>query len=302
MRLLSLLLVFFVQSLANTQVSDISFNQQNDKIEVILQVDNYDKSPKSSIDSSYKGLILPNLQALSQNQTFNTNFIKEIQIFNIESSLYVLGVGEVEKIDLKVSKTSKHLKITFSYIEPPKSHLDLLLESKTSIKPSQELDITQNAVQTPTPTSTAQNPTQIQQPNFTINLKEDFGIETWRYAAVLCVMAGLVIVLFVVKNYVSKNAKNINFANKLKEEHIIDLKNIKIIAKYDLDYQNYAIIAESNGYRYIILNINNNISLLDRYPIPQDISQKEKAQLEDIFSHLLEHKQERLSRFLHNDK
>lgn len=273
---------------ADVNVSGIELNRTSDKLEVLINIDGaYDKSPQLTGQDGYKGVIFPSLHAKSHNENFSSFFLSEIQVFNIQENLYVLGIGDTSSIDVSVSKAIRKLKITFSKVAPSKSEIDVLL---------------QTPYQTQIPTIDIAKQPLSRDDNLIdkIPFKNDMGIDTWRYIAVLGVMAFLVFVLWIVKRYiVHKKQFGGYFATIPKR---FDPTKIDVISQKNLDSKHRILTIESNGYRYLILIGATSTTLIDRYPIPQSITPEEQIQLDNQFANLLEQKQERLSKYLRNDR
>ena len=119
-------------------------------------------------------------------------------------------------------------------------------------------------------------------------------------------MSFLVLVLWIIKrNIVHKKqfgsktpAKFSLFAPK---KEVFDPTKIEVVSQKNLDSKHRILTIESNGYRYLILIGSGGTTLIDRYPIPQNISQEEQILLDDQFAKLLDQKQERLSKYLKSD-
>ncbi len=194
---------------ADSNVAGIEFLQKQESVEVLLYLESsYENSPRLTEQDGYKGVIFPNLQAKSKNQSLKNSFISEVQVFNIQNDLYVIGIGDVRVIGVNVSKSSNAIKVVLNKVEAPKSELDTLLQTPQTIHkiPSLEIESNQNTqaptAQTPLSQNTSSQVADSQNP---LTFKTDMGIDTWRYVAVLLVMATLVLVLFYVKRYVVVN-------------------------------------------------------------------------------------------------
>ncbi|MCX2717661.1 flagellar biosynthetic protein FliO [Helicobacter sp. MIT 21-1697] len=288
-----LLFIFFANILyAQVQVQNMEIKQENNKIELILTLnDVYNKPPRLSSQNGYRGVIFPDLQAKSRNESFKNFFVNEMQIFNIQNDLYVLGIGDTKFIDVSVSRASRAFKITFNKITPPQSEIEKLLE-----KPHQS--------QVPIIDQIPQSlESQNKQQQSILPFKNDIGIDTWRYVAVLAVMSVLVLVLWFVKRYmINKKQFGHYLARFGSQKEAFDPTKIEVVSQKNLDSKHRILTIESNGYRYLILIGATNTTLIDRYPIPQNISTQERLRFDDQFTKLLEQKQERLSKYLHNDK
>ncbi|TLD80563.1 hypothetical protein LS68_007455 [Helicobacter sp. MIT 05-5293] len=309
MRLLIILCLLGCHILfANTQVNHIDFTQNPDTFELTIHTQTpYNHNPKLTEKENYKGIILPQIQAASKNHPLKNFFLSEVQIFNIQDNLYILGIGDPQTIKVTMRKSSKGdmIKIIFHATTPPKSQLDLLVDKSLNeplIAPTLE------SVNPPIPTH--QNPTdsvisntQNPQLQTTLPLKNDLGIDTWRYIAVLGVMALLVLVLWIVKKYIVSKKNFPGYLGKFntKKEHF-DPTKVDIVSQKNIDSKNRILTIESNGYRYLLLIGMNSTTLIDRYPIPQDISTQEQIMLDDQFARLLEQKKERLSQYLQDDE
>ena len=300
---------------ADSNVAGIEFLQKQESVEVLLYLESsYENFPRLTEQDGYKGVIFPNLQAKSKNQSLKNSFISEVQVFNIQNDLYVIGIGDVRVIGVNVSKSSNAIKVVLNKVEAPKSELDTLLQTPQTIHkiPSLEIESSQNT-QTPLSQNTSSQVTDSQNP---LTFKTDMGIDTWRYVAVLLVMAALVLVLFYVKRYVVAKGGNkagsnrtgakrsfggyfLSFAQK---QEVFDPTKIEVISQKNLDSKHRILTIESNGYRYLILIGATSTTLIDRYPIRQSISTAQQHHFDDQFAKLLEQKQERLSQYLHNSQ
>ena len=208
-----------------------------------------------------------------------------------QNGLYVLGIGDTKFIDVSVSRASRALKITFNKIIPPQSEIEKLLE-KSHQAQVPVIDITPQPLE-------AHNKKQ----ESILPFKNDIGIDTWRYVAVLAVMGMLVLVLWFVKRYVVNKKQFGHYLGRFgSQKEAFDPTKIEVVSQKNLDSKHRILTIESNGYRYLILIGAANTTLIDRYPIPQNISAQERLRFDDQFSKLLEQKQERLSKYLHNDK
>ena len=119
---------------ADVEISDIEIKQGVDRVEVILNMRGaYEKSPHLTMQEGYKGVVFPQLQANARNQSFSGFFIKEVQVFNVQASLYVIGVGDVKIIDVQLSKAPYAFKIVFIKVAPPQSEIDILLQTPHKI-------------------------------------------------------------------------------------------------------------------------------------------------------------------------
>ncbi len=289
-------LLFFALSAnilyAQVQVQNMEIKQEGNMLELILTLsDAYSKAPRLTEQNGYKGIIFPDLQAKSRNQSFKNFFVNEMQIFNIQNNLYVLGIGDTKFIDVSVSRASRALKITFNKIIPPQSEIEKLLE-KSHQAQVPVIDITPQPLE-------AHNKKQ----ESILPFKNDIGIDTWRYVAVLAVMGVLVLVLWFVKRYVVNKKQFGHYLGRFgSQKEAFDPTKIEVVSQKNLDSKHRILTIESNGYRYLILIGAANTTLIDRYPIPQNISAQERLRFDDQFSKLLEQKQERLSKYLHNDK
>lgn len=294
---------------ADSNVIGIEFLQKQDSVEVLFHLESsYESSPRLTEQNGYKGVIFPNLQAKSKNQTLKDSFISEVQVFNIQNDLYVIGIGDMRIIGVNVSKSSNAIKVILAKVEAPKSELDTLLQTpKTMTKiPNIEIESSQN---TPAQAPATQNVSADSQSP--LAFKTDMGIDTWRYVAVLLVMAVLVLVLFYVKRYVvGKGANKAGgkrsfggyFSSFAPKQEVFDPTKIEVVSQKNLDSKHRILTIESNGYRYLILIGATSTTLIDRYPIPQSISPAEQLHFDDQFAKLLEQKQERLSKYLHDEK
>lgn len=297
---------------ADSNVTGIEFLQKQDSVEVLLYVESsYENSPRLTEQNGYKGVMFPNLQASSKNQSLKNSFISEVQVFNIQNDLYVIGIGDMRIIGVSVSKSSNAIKVVLNKVEAPKSELDTLLQTPQKIHkiPNFEIESSQNtqaqAPLSPNTSVNSQNP---------LAFKTDMGIDTWRYVAVLLVMAALVLVLFYVKRYVIAKGGNVGnnrvgvkksfggyFSSFAPKQEVFDPTKIEVISQKNLDSKHRILTIESNGYRYLILIGATSTTLIDRYPIPQSISPQEQLHFDDQFAKLLEQKQERLSKYLYDE-
>lgn len=293
---------------ASGEVRDIEIMPKQDGIEILLHIESaYDGSPRLTEQNGYKGVIFPNLQARSKNQSFKASFVSEVQIFNIEDSLYVIGIGDTHIIGVNVSKSSNAIKVLFSQVTPPQSELDTLLQTPQTIHKIPNLEITSQVTRQSKPI-TERGQEDLQSP---LDFKTDMGIDTWRYVAVLLVMAALVLVLFYVKRYVvgkgsakASGKRNFGgyFSSFATKQEVFDPTKIEVVSQKNLDSKHRILTIESNGYRYLILIGSTSTTLIDRYPIPQSITPQEQLHFDDQFAKLLEQKQERLSKYLHDEK
>ncbi|WP_236096866.1 flagellar biosynthetic protein FliO [Helicobacter magdeburgensis] len=321
MRIFAFVLLCFVSLYgADSNVAGIEFSQKQDSVEVLLYLESgYENSPRLTEQDGYKGVIFPNLQAKSKNQSLKNSFISEVQVFNIQNDLYVIGVGDVRVIGVNVSKSSNAIKVVLNKIEVPKSELDTLLQTPQTIHkiPNLEIESSQNTQASTAQTQLSQNTSsQAADSQNPLAFKTDMGIDTWRYVAVLLVMAALVLVLFYVKRYVVAKGGNKAGSNKAgakrsfggyfssfaQKQEVFDPTKIEVVSQKNLDSKHRILTIESNGYRYLILIGATSTTLIDRYPIPQSISTAEQLHFDDQFAKLLEQKQERLSKYLHNSQ
>ena len=316
MRIFAFVLLCFASLYgADSNVAGIEFSQKQDSVEVLLYLESsYENSPRLTEQDGYKGVIFPNLQAKSKNQSLKNSFISEVQVFNIQNDLYVIGVGDVRVIGVNVSKSSNAIKVVLNKIEVPKSELDTLLQTPQTIHkiPNLEIESSQNTQAPTAQTQLSQNTSsQVADSQNPLAFKTDMGIDTWRYVAVLLVMAALVLVLFYVKRYVvakggnkagAKRSFGGYFSSFAQKQEVFDPTKIEVVSQKNLDSKHRILTIESNGYRYLILIGATSTTLIDRYPIPQSISTAEQLHFDDQFAKLLEQKQERLSKYLHDEK
>lgn len=316
MRIFAFVLLCFASLYgADSNVAGIEFSQKQDSVEVLLYLESsYENSPRLTEQDGYKGVIFPNLQAKSKNQSLKNSFISEVQVFNIQNDLYVIGVGDVRVIGVNVSKSSNAIKVVLNKIEVPKSELDTLLQTPQTIHkiPNLEIESSQNTQAPTAQTQFSQNTSsQVADSQNPLAFKTDMGIDTWRYVAVLLVMAALVLVLFYVKRYVvgkgankagSKRSFGGYFSSFAQKQEVFDPTKIEVVSQKNLDSKHRILTIESNGYRYLILIGATSTTLIDRYPIPQSISTAQQLHFDDQFAKLLEQKQERLSKYLHNSQ
>ncbi|WP_233706603.1 flagellar biosynthetic protein FliO [Helicobacter marmotae] len=276
---------------ADTKGIDIELRERSDVLEILLKFENtYDKPPYLTKQDAYKGVIFPDLQMRAYNKQFKNFFINEVQIFNIQNNLYVLGVGDTQNIDVSVSKAPYAIKVTFQKATPIPNELDTLLSTAYSPKLP---DVSMQPKATPLQNEIFNSP---------LSFKDDMGIDTWRYIAVLVVMALLVLILWVVKRYVvHKKQFRDYFTSMAQKSEVFNPTKIEVIAQKVLDSKHKILTLESNGYRYLILIGATSTTLIDRYPIPQNITKEEQSLFNDQFAKLLEQKQERLSKYLHNN-
>lgn len=321
MRIFAFVLLCFASLYgADSNVAGIEFSQKQDSVEVLLYLESsYENSPRLTEQDGYKGVIFPNLQAKSKNQSLKNSFISEVQVFNIQNDLYVIGVGDVRVIGVNVSKSSNAIKVVLNKIEAPKSELDTLLQTPQTIHkiPNLEIESSQNTQAPTAQTQLSQNTSsKVADSQNPLAFKTDMGIDTWRYVAVLLVMAALVLVLFYVKRYVvakggnkagsnragAKRSFGGYFSSFAQKQEVFDPTKIEVVSQKNLDSKHRILTIESNGYRYLILIGATSTTLIDRYPIPQSISTAEQLHFDDQFAKLLEQKQERLSKYLHNSQ
>lgn len=316
MRIFAFVLLCFASLYgADSNVAGIEFSQKQDSVEVLLYLESsYENSPRLTEQDGYKGVIFPNLQAKSKNQSLKNSFIGEVQVFNIQNDLYVIGVGDVRVIGVNVSKSSNAIKVVLNKVEAPKSELDTLLQTPQTIHkiPNLEIESSQNTQAPTAQTQLSQNTSsQAADSQNSLAFKTDMGIDTWRYVAVLLVMAALVLVLFYVKRYVvakggnkagAKRSFGGYFSSFAQKQEVFDPTKIEVVSQKNLDSKHRILTIESNGYRYLILIGATSTTLIDRYPIPQSISTAEQLHFDDQFAKLLEQKQERLSKYLHNSQ
>ncbi|TLD88389.1 MULTISPECIES: flagellar biosynthetic protein FliO [Helicobacter] len=285
---------------ADVEISDIEIKQGVDRVEVILNMRGvYEKSPHLTMQEGYKGVVFPQLQANARNQSFSGFFIKEVQVFNVQGSLYVIGVGDVKIIDVQLSKAPYAFKIVFIKVAPLQSEIDILLQTPHKIP---NIDIITSPPSTaPTPKPIEQNTQSNDILSSVLPFKEDMNIDTWRYMAVLGVMAFLVIVLWIVKRYVVRKKPFKSYLASISQTkpELFDPTKIEVVSRKDIDSKHKILTLESNGYRYLILIGATSTTLIDRYPIPQNITLEEQLRFDDQFAKLLEQKQERLSKYLH---
>ena len=316
MRIFAFVLLCFASLYgADSNVAGIEFSQKQDSVEVLLYLESsYENSPRLTEQDGYKGVIFPNLQAKSKNQSLKNSFISEVQVFNIQNDLYVIGVGDVRVIGVNVSKSSNAIKVVLNKIEVPKSELDTLLQTPQTIHkiPNLEIESSQNTQAPTAQTQLSQNTSsQVADSQNPLAFKTDMGIDIWRYVAVLLVMAALVLVLFYVKRYVvakggnkagAKRSFGGYFSSFAQKQEIFDPTKIEVVSQKNLDSKHRILTIESNGYRYLILIGATSTTLIDRYPIRQSISTAQQHHFDDQFAKLLEQKQERLSQYLHNSQ
>ena len=322
-----------------TQAQKIEINTAKDKSEILLYLDTtYDLTPQITTKEEYKGVIFKNITAQPQNKRVSGSLLNEIQVFNINSDLYVLGVGDPTQLHIEVGKAGQTLKISFLKAQP--SHLDMLMHKSLTlpVNPPLDSEISSEIASLPKPDSASfkstaqslamQSSTQTEQ-NTRANTQENAqskaaqegaqplalltqngDLDLWRYAALIGVMVLLIAILLWTRNFLRKNTKP--FASYLTptssssahfELNSFD-PSIKVIAQKRVDSKNKILTIETNGYRYVVL-VGNSNTLLDRYPI----TSPNKAQsphnslvIEDSqFSTLLEQKAQRLQR-LKNDQ
>lgn len=300
-RALIALLSCFCTLFGATNVEHIALLNNQDSIELTLHLDSaYDKSPKLTQQEGYKGIILQDLSAKSQNEQVNSAFLKQVQIFNIKDSLYVLGIGDVNVIDVNVAKSSKALKVIFSK-KNEQSALSTLLQSPFNAK---EVATATQIVQQNLESSAISNPSapdstldSAQNAESELSYKADLGIETWRYVAVLVLLAILALVLWVVKRYMVHKK---GFASYFSAQKPFDPQKVEVVAQKHIDAKHKILTLESNGYRYLVLIAPNSTTLIDRYAVPKGatIDNNEQIVLEDQFTKLLEQKQARLAKYL----
>lgn len=314
-----------------TQAQKIDIHTSKESNEVLLYLDTpYDSTPQITTKDEYKGVIFTNIIAQAQNKRINGSLVSEIQVFNINNDLYILGVGDPTQFDVEVSKAGQTFKVTFLKVKP--SHLELLMNKSLNIPTTQvDSEISQNIATLPKPDdmqfiSTTQS-TQIslhddakqsrQNPNQGDSTKvlefgENRDLDPWRYGALVGIMVLLLVILLWTRNTLRKNTQPFSSyldPKSTKNTHF-ELNpfdpTIKIIAQKRVDSKNKILTIETNGYRYVVLMGNSN-TLLDRYPILKH-NESPKPTLYDSlviedsqFSNLLEQKAQRL-RQLKNDQ
>lgn len=292
------LFTLFACKMFATQVQEIKIERKADSVDVLLFIsESYNQKPKLTQQDSYTGIILPKLQSTSHNQTFRNFFLNQVQIFNIEGNLYILGIGNPQTTKTSMGKSHNILRVSFTKTTQ-NTQLDELMNKSFNVNvPS---IATNQTTKSPYPTPMAQD-SQKTQNSQNIPFKNDLGIDTWRYVAVIVIMLALIIGLFIIKRFVLKKKQFRQFLDDEKT-FIFDPSKIEVISQTNIDSRNRILTIESNGTRYLILIGATGTTLLDRYPIPQNISQSEHIMFDDqLFTKLLEQKQERLSQYLHND-
>ncbi|HIV49152.1 MAG TPA: hypothetical protein IAA33_04835 [Candidatus Helicobacter avicola] len=314
-----------------TQAQKVEINTAKEKNEVLLYLDTaYELTPQITTKDEYKGVILKNITAQPQNKRVSGSLLTEIQVFNINSDLYVLGVGDSTQIHIEVSRAGQTFKITFLKAQP--SHLELLMNKSLNLPVSSPLDsgissdianlpkpdsanFTNTAQSSPmdnnTPPTKADTPTNAQESPQPLPLKSG-DLDLWRYAALVGIMVLLIVILLWTRNSLRKNTKP--FASYLApnspngthfELNPFD-PTIKIIAQKRVDSKNKILTIETNGYRYVVL-VGNSNTLLDRYAIHHEHKTQQhflhnNLIIEDSqFTNLLEQKAQRLQR-LKNDQ
>lgn len=287
-------------------VQEIKIEHKIDSVDVLLFIsESYNQKPKLTQQDTYTGIILPKLQSTSHNQAFKNFFLSQVQIFNIEENLYILGIGNPQATKTSVSKSHNVLRVTFAKTTQS-TQLDKLMNKSFNINmPSLTTSQTAKS-QYPTPTAQdfqkTQNPQNLHTNNVqNIQFKNDLGVDTWRYVAVIIVMLALIIGLFIIKRFALKKKQFGQFLDDGKT-FIFNSNKIEVISQINIDSKNRILTIESNGTRYLILIGATGTTLLDRYPTPQNISQSEHIMFDDQFAKLLEQKQERFSQYLHNDR
>ncbi|WP_394958723.1 hypothetical protein [uncultured Helicobacter sp.] len=125
-----------------TQAQKIEINTTKEKNEVLLYLDTaYDLTPQITTKDEYKGVIFKNITAQPQNKRVGGSLLSEIQVFNINGDLYVLGIGDPEQIHIDVGKAGQTLKVSFLKAQP--SHLELLINKSLTLpldQPNPSLD------------------------------------------------------------------------------------------------------------------------------------------------------------------
>ncbi|MCI6312979.1 MAG: hypothetical protein MR591_04225 [Helicobacter sp.] len=327
-------LIGFVCSLSFVfaiQAQKIDIHTGKESNEVLLYLDTpYDSTPQITTKNEYKGVIFTNITAQAQNKHISGSLVSEIQIFNINNDLYVLGVGDPTQIDVEVSKAGQTFKVTFLKAKP--SHLELLMNKSLNIPTTQgDSEISQNIATLPKPNdanfaSTTQshqislqdNTKQSQQnPNEkdstqTLKLGKNGDLDPWRYGALVGIMVLLLVILLWTRNTLRKSTQPFSSyldPKSTKNTHF-ELNpfdpTIKIIAQKRVDSKNKILTLETNGYRYVVLMGNSN-TLLDRYPIAKHNESPKPTLYDNLviedsqFSNLLEQKAQRL-RQLKNDQ
>lgn len=300
------LFTLFACEVFATQVQEIKIERKTDSIDVFLFISgSYSQKPKLTQQDGYAGIILPKLQSTSHNQTFKNFFLNQVQIFNIEGNLYILGIGNPQTTKISMGKSHNILRVSFTKTIQ-NTQLDELMSKSfnvsvpslavnQTINPQHPMPITQDTQKTQN-LQNSQNADNMQN----IQFKNDLGIDTWRYVAVIIIMLALIIGLFIIKRFVLKKKQFRQFLDNEKT-FIFDPSKIEVVSQTNIDSKNRILTIESNGTRYLILIGATGTTLLDRYPIPQNITQSEHIMLDDQFAKLLEQKQERLSQYLHND-
>lgn len=292
---------------AQNNVTHITFKQESESIQIILHTtQTYTKSPKLTQQEGYKGIILPDIQSPSRNEKFKETFLSEIQVFNIDENLYILGVGDYRKIKIDMSKSQSAIKIVFSRQEIAPSELEKLMSSSYEPLSTQNQNLSAMDLSKESQGNLSNNTESSQMTNSLLPFKNDLGIETWRYVAVLGVMGGLVIALLLVKRYVMRKTQGKNtkvsfgeYIGRFMNRDGFNQVDIDVVSQKQLDSKHKILTIESNGYRYLILVGDGSTTLIDRYPIPQNISAQEQIQLDEQFAKLLEQKQDRLSKYIH---
>lgn len=305
----------------NTQnVQDISITHTPGQIELFLTLPSaYPHTPKLSEQKGYKGVILPYLKADSKNQNFKGDFLTQVQIFNIDNNLYILGIGDEKHITLNISKAPNALKISFSKAETAPSELANLLSTPHNAQlPNITIPNTTKISESTTPLPL--NESTKAQNEQGLNFKTDLGIDTWRYVAVLFVMAALVLGLWILKRYLMHKKHFSSYieshpkSQATNDQHIaksgildklfgkkddFEQEGIHIITQKNLDSKHKIITIQANNHRYLVLIGPSSTTLLDRYPISHETNSKDQSAFDEQFTQLLEQKQKRLSQYLH---
>lgn len=294
------LLALFACSAFATQVKEIKIKRNADSIDVLLSIsESYSQRPKLTQQDNYTGIILPKLHAPSHNQTFKNSFLNQVQIFNIQDNLYILGIGNPQITKASMSKSHNTLRVSFTKTTQ-NTQLDELMNKSFNVNvPDLATSAQVNAVSQDS--QPMQNPQNTQTNAQNLPFKNDLGIDTWRYVALIIIMLALIIGLFIIKRFMLKKKQFRQFLGEEKTPSF-DLNEVQIISQTNIDSKNRILTIESNGTRYLVLIGATGTTLLDRYPIPQKISQSEQIVFDDQFTKLLEQKQERLSQYLHDDR
>lgn len=327
---LACVLCFFVSTVFGVQAQKVEIISQANATEVLLYFDApYTLLPRISTQDEYKGVIFENASALRQNKRIDGSFLSEVQVFNINNNLYVLGIGDAQNINVEVSKSAQTFKVLFQKVTPTPTHLEILIDKtlQNTLDTTQSESISENILNLPKPESTAfiydkefdlsalkqNNPitqdltttdssgaTQDQR-NLAAIGKNSFELETWRYFALIGIMVGFILLLLWVKKFIKPKAQN--FATLIRDNASPYLPtlhaDLKVTLQKKIDSKNRIVLVEANNYYYLVLLGERGNVLLDRYnPAKnQEINTHNDFVIDDTqFAKLLEQKEQRLMR------